>query len=98
MQKDRVLASSNDDEYSSSKKHSSDENETDQSPPSKSRKMSQGMFLQCISVHYSIVWQLLYRVNDVWYRLHCNAIQTMVLNCTIFLDEFHLLSKNFQND
>lgn len=55
MKKDRVL-SSNDDEYSSSKKHSSDENETDQSPPTKSRKMSQGMFRTWNSVHYNIVW------------------------------------------
>lgn len=42
MKKERALTINHDEEYASSKKHSSDENEDDQSPPSKSRKT--GMF------------------------------------------------------
>lgn len=40
MKNDRVLSTNNDAEYASSKKQSSDENETDRSPP---RKILQGM-------------------------------------------------------
>lgn len=52
MKKERALTVNNDEEYALSKKHSSDENEDDQSPPSKSRKT--GM-IQTIQILVSLI-------------------------------------------